>query len=394
MTTRIDTNLLNDIKGYGAVGVEKCINCGNCTAICSMTSEDSRFPRDIIRMAQLGMKDEILGSKELWLCYNCGQCSDTCPQGAEPANLMSAARSYAIANYAPLKIGKLFSRYSLFGWFLTFFLFLFFGLFIYSERLPMPVDSLRLFGFISRDLIHNLGLAVMVVVICVSLFTIYTMLTKIMQVNNLNASDLFKKSNRTWFQAFYEAVVVQSFAQKKYRDDCETTQDSKSWLLSKWFVHAAIMWGFLGLLLATALSFLLDVIGIKPTGTFVPLWYPTRLIGTLSGLLFMYGVTILFYKRIWSVDKAHSYSHPTVWIFLSLLWMSGVTGFIIEIALYLPGAPQWGYWMFIFHVAVSITLLLLLPFTKFAHAIYRIIALYIQSLNPIAGKKTAVENEI
>jgi quinone-modifying oxidoreductase, subunit QmoC len=72
-----------------------------------------------------------------------------------------------------------------------------------------------------------------------------------------------------------------------------------------------------------------------------------------------------------------------------LLWLSGVTGFIIEIALYLPGAPLWGYWIFIFHVAVSITLLLLLPFTKFAHSIYRIVALYIHALKPVAKQETA-----
>ncbi len=101
MTTRVDSNLLSEFKDFGAVGIEKCINCGNCTAICSMTSDDSRFPRNIIRMAQLGMKDEILGSKELWLCFNCGQCSDTCPQGAEPANLMAAARCYAAEGSLP-----------------------------------------------------------------------------------------------------------------------------------------------------------------------------------------------------------------------------------------------------------------------------------------------------
>jgi nitrate reductase gamma subunit len=66
-----------------------------------------------------------------------------------------------------------------------------------------------------------------------------------------------------------------------------------------------------------------------------------------------------------------------------------VIGFIIEIALYMPGAPMWGYWMFIFHVAVSITLLLLLPFTKFAHAIYRIVALYIYALKPVARQEAA-----
>jgi nitrate reductase gamma subunit len=41
--------------------------------------------------------------------------------------------------------------------------------------------------------------------------------------------------------------------------------------------------------------------------------------------------------------------------------------------------------MFIFHVAVSMTLMLLLTFTKIAHAIYRVVALYIRALKPVAA---------
>lgn len=393
MSKRVDSSLLYELKEYGALNAEKCHNCGNCTAICSMTrTGDDRFPRQIIRMVQLGLKEDLLGSKELWMCFNCGQCSDTCPQQAEPANLMAAARLYAIANYSPFGIGRIFSKYPLIGGIIAVMMVLFFGLFLYSEGEVMATDSLKLFGFLSRDLIHNLGLVAMVVFALFSVITILIMISKVSRANNLTLSSLFKKGAKmNTLRAFWEAVVVQSLAQKKYREDCEKSEEVKYWFLSKWFVHAATMWGFLGLLMATALNFLLDVIGVKATGTFVPIWYPTRLIGTLSGLLFMYGVSVLLYKRIKSVDKAHSFSHPSDWIFLVLLWFSGVTGFVIEIALYLPGAPAWGYWMFVFHVAVSIVLLLLIPFTKFAHAIYRVIALYIQALSPLPKQETAAE---
>ena len=62
-----------------------------------------------------------------------------------------------------------------------------------------------------------------------------------------------------------------------------------------------------------------------------------------------------------------------------------MTGFVIEVALYLPAAPIWGYWVFLFHVAVAMELMLLLPFTKFAHAIYRPVALFFYAL---AGART------
>jgi ferredoxin len=376
MTTRLDPQLMYELKAYGAVGLEKCINCGNCTAICSLSSSDDRFPRHIVRLAQLGKRDELLGSKELWLCFNCGDCSETCPQQAEPANFMSAARCYAITHYAPFKIGNLFCRLPMLGGLIAALLVIFFGA----------------FGFIPYDLIHTTGLVVIILIALISLVTILNMMTRIARANNLTPGSFVKGSHMNWFQAFWDAVIVQALAQKRYHRDCETPENVSTWYLSKWFVHAATMWGFLGLLLATALNYLLDIIGVKATGTFVPLWYPTRLIGTLSGLLFMYGVSILLIKRLWAVDKAHSYSRPSDWIFLALLWLSGVTGFIIEIALYLPGAPMWGYWTFIFHVSVSMVLLLLLPFTKFAHAIYRIVALYIHALKPVPEVEAASAN--
>ena len=387
MAIRVDPTLLNEIKQYGAIQIEKCFNCGNCTATCSLTSEEDGFPRRIIRLAQLGMRDKLLGSKEIWLCYNCGDCSDTCPQQAEPANFMAAARCYAITNYDPLGIGKLFCRIPVIGGLIVVLMVIFFGAFMYTQRETMASDSLKLFNFIPYELIHNLGIAAIALISLASLIAIFNMIYRIARVNNLSARSFVNGSRMNWLGAFWDAVFVQSLAQKRYREECEATDNIQVWYSSKWFVHAATMWGFLGLLLATILNYALDIIGLKPTGTEVPIWYPVRLLGTLAGLLFVYGVTVLLIRRWRAADKSHSYSRPADWIFLTLLWLSGMTGFIIEVALYLPSAPIWGYWIFLFHVSVSMVLLLLLPFTKFAHAIYRIVALYIHALKPIAEVK-------
>lgn len=388
MTHRVNPNLLVELKEYGAVGAEKCIGCGNCTAICSLSAEDERFPRAMVRMAQLGLQDELLGSKDIWLCYNCGDCSETCPQQAEPGNLMAAARGYAIAHYAPFKIGQVFFRRPIFGGSVALLMVFFFSLFLFGERQSMAPDALKLFGFIPYALIHTLGLVVLGLVGLVSLATIYTMIVRITRSSLGPAAASGEAARLSWGPALWEAGVVQALGQKRYRELCKKPEEARDWYLSQWFVHAATLWGFLGLFFATALNYLLEIIGVKATGAFVPLWYPTRLVGTLSGLLFLYGVSALLYRRWRPVDKAHRFSHPSDWIFLALLWLCGASGFIIEIALYWPGAPQWGYWMFIFHVAVSITLLLLLPFTKFAHAIYRTLALYLHVLKPAAEPET------
>ena len=57
------------------------------------------------------------------------------------------------------------------------------------------------------------------------------------------------------------------------------------WYRRRWFLHAATMWGFLGLLARDRSSTTgWPSSGIKETGTPVPIWYPVRLLGTVAGL--------------------------------------------------------------------------------------------------------------
>jgi nitrate reductase gamma subunit len=145
-------------------------------------------------------------------------------------------------------------------------------------------------------------------------------------------------------------------------------------------VHALTVWGFLGLLAATALDYGLDIIGLKETGTPVPIWYPVRLLGTLAGLALVYGVSVLIIDRYRAANRSVTRSTTADWMLLALLWVTGVTGFALELALYLPEPPTWGYWMFLVHVAVAMELVLLAPFMKLAHAVYRPVALFYVAL--------------
>jgi ferredoxin len=96
---RVDPTFLRELKEYGAVGIEKCFNCGNCTAICPLASNDYLFPRSVIRRAQIGQREQMKTQLDPWLCYYCGDCSATCPKGAEPGETMMAARRWLTAQY-------------------------------------------------------------------------------------------------------------------------------------------------------------------------------------------------------------------------------------------------------------------------------------------------------
>ena len=88
-----------ELNKYGAVNFNACYNCGNCTAVCSLSTEDDSFPREMVRLSALGLEDEIKASLKPWECYYCGECSTHCPQEANPGELMMSLRRYLTAKY-------------------------------------------------------------------------------------------------------------------------------------------------------------------------------------------------------------------------------------------------------------------------------------------------------
>jgi ferredoxin len=88
-----------ELKEYGDGSFETCFNCGNCTAICPFTSDEYPFPRNMIRLAQIGGRDQLKQSLDPWLCYYCGDCSETCPRQAEPGEIMMSLRRWLTAQY-------------------------------------------------------------------------------------------------------------------------------------------------------------------------------------------------------------------------------------------------------------------------------------------------------
>jgi len=84
-------------KMHGGENLKQCFQCGTCTSDCPIARfSDTYRPRQIIRMAQLGLKDRVLSSDTLWLCAACFTCTDRCPQGVEVASVIRILRNAAV----------------------------------------------------------------------------------------------------------------------------------------------------------------------------------------------------------------------------------------------------------------------------------------------------------
>jgi heterodisulfide reductase subunit C len=69
-----------------------CYQCGKCSAGCPAVSEMDILPNQIIRYAQLGLKDELMRSKSIWICASCFTCNARCPKGINIAEVIEAIR--------------------------------------------------------------------------------------------------------------------------------------------------------------------------------------------------------------------------------------------------------------------------------------------------------------
>ncbi|NTV19593.1 MAG: 4Fe-4S dicluster domain-containing protein, partial [Bacteroidales bacterium] len=80
-------------------GLNACINCGVCTAICPAAQFSNYDPRMIVNTVQDGDESEIenlLKSDTIWYCGECLSCKTRCPRGNTPGYIIQALRALSI----------------------------------------------------------------------------------------------------------------------------------------------------------------------------------------------------------------------------------------------------------------------------------------------------------
>lgn len=73
-----------------------CIQCGTCTASCPAAADMDITPRQMWRMVNLGLEDEVLHTKTIWLCTICYQCHVRCPRGIPLTETIAKLKHLAI----------------------------------------------------------------------------------------------------------------------------------------------------------------------------------------------------------------------------------------------------------------------------------------------------------
>jgi len=165
---------------------------------------------------------------------------------------------------------------------------------------------------------------------------------------------------------------------------------------SRWTVHLAAFYGFLALFVVTVwavidLYFNPTVLGIEAMYPF-GLLHPMKILANIGCVVLIFGCVKAITDRISGGDEVGA-STTFDWIFVWLLLSVAVTGLLTEILRFvaepaeIAGLTYFAYAVYFVHLVCVFDLLVYLPYSKFAHILYRTVALiYAEHTGRDAGK--------
>ncbi len=98
------------LKMQGGEKILDCIQCGTCAGGCSSRFAMDYSPMQIIKMINLGMKEEVLSSSTIWVCSTCYTCATRCPRDISFATLTMSLKNKAIKENFGNSINRKFHR--------------------------------------------------------------------------------------------------------------------------------------------------------------------------------------------------------------------------------------------------------------------------------------------
>jgi quinone-modifying oxidoreductase subunit QmoC len=367
MTERVDPNLLYELKEYGAIGIEKCFNCGNCTAICPLASDDYPFPRNVIRRAQMGQKERMKTQLDPWLCYYCGNCSETCPKGAEPGETMMSARRWLTAQYDWTGLARKF--YTSLVWEIGS-IFVVGALIVLMFLLfagPMVTDHVALNTFAPVERIHYGDWVLAAFLSFFLLSNIFRMFVLTMRQNEKTKIPFLIYVTEAWKLIYHFVTQIQfGKCDEEHKGFFQKAHWRNHWLLVSGYVLMFAM-----------------VVGFLPwfqTDNIYPLYYPQRWLGYYATIVLLYGGAEIIWERIRKQNQLHRFSHPSDWVFPILLLLTTASGIMVHTFRYLE-LPLATYYTYVIHLVVLTPMLVLeVPFGKWSHLAYRPFAVYFQAV--------------
>ena len=102
-----DPRFARRVEEMSGANLGRCYQCLTCTLGCPVAFAMDYQPHQLLRMVQLGLKQQVLSSSTIWLCAGCEACATRCPNDIEIVTVMDALRQIALQEGVKAKEGAL-----------------------------------------------------------------------------------------------------------------------------------------------------------------------------------------------------------------------------------------------------------------------------------------------
>ncbi|HOH55166.1 MAG TPA: 4Fe-4S dicluster domain-containing protein [Paludibacteraceae bacterium] len=354
MTSKINPAFQDKLKKYGAVNFNACYNCGTCTAVCSLSTPEESFPREMVRLSSLGLENDIKSSLKPWECYYCGECTENCPQTANPGELMMSLRRWLTAVYDWTGLSGLLYR----------------SLAFTISALSLVLIGVLVFGnalsFQLTEMMHYGHLFEMYVVFAVLVIIFIPNIARMLNFTILKPK--VKANLRIYIKSLPD-LFIHMFTQKRAKD-CDKEDDFR------WLEHFILVLAYLSLLFTTVFlnwfgtnSFFVVVLGYVES-------------------FFVFVITTDFVSsRIKKAKALNKFSQPSDWLFVIWLMLMGLTAFLVRVFIDTQIIDN-NVWMYIVHLTVLAQwAVIIVPFGKWSHFLYRSFGMYFSRIKTESEKR-------
>ena len=364
-----DLAFIRTLMKAGGDSLKQCMQCGTCSATCALSSDHEPFPRKEMAWASWGMKDALVNDPDVWLCHQCNDCSIRCPRGARPGDVLAAVRQEWIVHHAVPRFLARWAHQPQAILLLLGIMTVLLGAVLYlkdpvarvlgiSEELS-PEIVFSYSSMLPRWMLNLFFLILGVLVLLPVLRGVAHLWKSMKTVASREESGAPKKGLLPSIASAFKSILWH----EKFR--LCTEAKPRSWS------HMAVFFGFLALMVVT-LWVITAPYNPLIKGPFIyPLnfWNPFKLLANAGGIALIAGCMLMIKDRIKNSEQTgvNNYSD---WSLISLLLAVALTGFMTE-ALHFVRLDPHRHLAYFVHLVFVGVLLLYMPYTKFAHIVYR-----------------------
>lgn len=349
---RPDIAFIEKLQEAAGSQLTTCMQCGACTASCSLSQDQNVFPRKQMIMAAWGMKDHLMADPNIWTCHQCGDCSVSCPRGVKPGEILAALRQEQIVYYSKpgflaswMQDPKFLPLVLLFPVAVIILILTLAGTFI------VPAGPVDYSSFFPHGWLNGSFTALFILSTIAAVTGIRKFWKNIKAVKTQTAP---ATGNRSFIHVILNIMSHRDFngcGEQKHRS----------------LAHFMVLWGFVLLLFVTAFAILSTILFEYPLGFLNPI----KIAGNTGAIMLLCGISLMILNRLLKPDAINS--NYADWFFLVSFWMLTVSGILVEAARFLEWAGA--YHIYFFHLVMVWIIILYYPYTKFAHFLYRTVAL-------------------